>query len=147
VVVTRESARRMDLPAGRDMISDVVVQDVRLLGVNLNTDPTSTAAAAAADPRTATLEVSLRDAQKLAVAAGVGTLSLALRRAGAVELAPTRQVQTADLSSEGPRPATATLARIERHRLPVGPGRSAVTIVQGEHDTSVSVPVDARGGA
>jgi pilus assembly protein CpaB len=148
VVVTREPARRSDLPSGRDMVSDVVVQDVRLLGVNLNTNPASTASAAAADPRTATLEVSLQDAQKLAVAAGVGTLSLALRRAGAVDTASTRQVQTADLTSGDPRPVEKPApARIGPRRPAAEQGHSAVTVVQGEHDTSVSVPVDTRGGA
>ena len=87
----------------RDLVSDVVVQDVRLLGVNLNVDPTSTTAAAQADPRTATLEVTLQDAQKLALAGGVGTLSLALRRMGSADVSPTRQVMVNDLTQEGQR--------------------------------------------
>jgi pilus assembly protein CpaB len=148
VVLTREAARRPDQPAVHEMISDVVVQDVRLLGVNLNADPASTATQAAADPRTATLEVSLQDAQKLAVAAGVGNLSLALRRAGASDLATTRQVQTADLGPGGPSPLSRpSLARIGARRPPIAPGRFAVTVVQGEHDASVSVPIESRGGA
>jgi pilus assembly protein CpaB len=129
------------------MTSDVVVQDVRLLGVNLNIDPASTAAQAAADPRTATLEVSLEDAQKLAVAAGVGTLSLALRRAGASDVDATRQVQAADLTSGGARPIIRpSLARIGRRRVSSEPGQSSVLVVQGEHDASVAVPVETRGG-
>ena len=62
------------------MVSDVVVQNVRLLGVDLNADPTSNKPA---EPKTATVEVSVEDAQKLSVAASLGQLSLALRRNGA----------------------------------------------------------------
>lgn len=48
--------------------AEVVIQNARLLGVDLNADPTSNKPEA---PTTATLEVSVRDAQKLAVAAGL----------------------------------------------------------------------------
>jgi pilus assembly protein CpaB len=69
------------------MRSEVVIQNVRLLGMGLNADPTSNKPESAA---TATLEVSMRDAQKLAIAADLGALSLALRPSGLaeVELAP-----------------------------------------------------------
>jgi pilus assembly protein CpaB len=147
VVLTREPPMRPGQQPGRQMISDIVVQDVRLLGVNLNTDPASTAKTAAADPRTATLEVSLQDAQKLAVAAGVGTLSLALRRAGATDVDSARQVQTADLSTSGP-PAVAAPSRIRhasRH-APTDAPHHSVMVVQGDHDVDVAVPIETHGG-
>lgn len=146
VVLTREPPMRPGQQPGRQMISDVVVQNVRLLGVNLNIDPASTAQAAAADPKTATLEVSLQDAQKLAVAAGVGNLSLALRRAGAAEVDPSRQVQTADLSASAPRSMTRPASVRSARRVPAGPRRYSVIVVQGEHNAEVAVPIETHGG-
>ncbi|MET0294632.1 MAG: Flp pilus assembly protein CpaB, partial [Phenylobacterium sp.] len=82
--------------ASRYLVSEVVLQNVRLMGVDLNADPTSTEVDA---PKTATLEVSVEDAQKLAVAADLGNLSLALRRVGAAELEATTPIETADVST------------------------------------------------
>ncbi len=75
----------------RNFVSEVVIQDVRLLGVDLNADLTSNKPTA---PTTATLEVSVPDAQKLAVAGDLGKLSLALRKTGAAEIAQTYLVRT-----------------------------------------------------
>ena len=74
--------------------SDVVLQDVRVLAVNMNADQQSVDKAA---PHTTTLEVSPDDAAKLALAAKVGELSLALRRTGAAEVAPARVLRVSDL--------------------------------------------------
>ena len=63
----------------RTYISYVVVQNARVLGVDLNADPTSDKPAS---PNTATIEVTVEDSQKLSVAATLGQLSLALRKAG-----------------------------------------------------------------
>ena len=64
----------------------VVIQDVRVLGMDLNANPTSTQPAI---PSTATLEVNMEDAERLALAVqGGGTLSLALRRPGSSEIEP-----------------------------------------------------------
>lgn len=82
--------------------SDVVLQDVRVLGVNMNADQTSVDKVA---PHTATLEVSADDAAKLSLAAKVGELSLALRRTGAAELTPVRVLKVSDL---GPFSAAST---------------------------------------
>src|SRR6185437_6302176 len=62
--------------SARTYVSDVVLQDVRLLGIDLNADLTSNKPA---EPKNATLEVSVEDSQKLAIASTLGTLSLALR--------------------------------------------------------------------
>nr|QQZ49000.1 Flp pilus assembly protein CpaB [Phenylobacterium glaciei] len=55
---------------GKVLTSQLVVQNVRVLGVDLNADPTSTKAE---KPSTTTLEVSVKDAQKLAIAAEMGS--------------------------------------------------------------------------
>lgn len=74
--------------------SDVVLQDVRVLGVNMIADQQAVDKIA---PHTATLEVSVDDAAKLSLAAKVGELSLALRRTGAAELSPVRVLKVSDL--------------------------------------------------
>jgi pilus assembly protein CpaB len=74
--------------------SDIVLQDVRVLGVNMNADQQATDKIA---PHTATLEVSVDDAAKLSLAAKVGELSLALRRTGAAEITPVRVLRVSDL--------------------------------------------------
>ena len=154
VVLTREPARRPGAPVvDHDMVSDVIVQDVKLMGVNLNADPTSGPTQAAADPKTATLEVSLQDAEKLALAGGVGTLSLALRRvgSGADDTGQVRQLVVNDLGSQGGALiAQPTLRRVHapaRRIQPVTDGRASVLIVQGEKNDSVSVPAEKRKGA
>ena len=89
--------------------SEVVIQNARLLGMGLNADPTSTKAETA---NTATLEVSVRDAQKLAIAADLGSLSLALRPNGASEIEPAGSVALGDVAGgAGPSPGSGGRAR------------------------------------
>ncbi|MDZ4374795.1 MAG: Flp pilus assembly protein CpaB [Phenylobacterium sp.] len=105
----------------RNYISHVVVQNARVLGMNLNADPTSDKPAA---PDTATIEVSVEDAQKLSVAATLGELSLALRRNGAAEIAKAPPIRTSDFLG-GPRAVGGRGS---------GPARaySGIQIVEGE---------------
>lgn len=84
--------------AVRSFVSEVVLQNVRVLGVDLNADQ---AANKPSTPSTATLEVSVPDAQKLAVAADLGKLSLALRKTGAAEIAQTAPMRTANFVVAG----------------------------------------------
>lgn len=79
-------------------VSEVVIQDVRVLGVDLNADLNSNKPAT---PNTATLEVSVRDAQKLAVAGDLGKLSLALRKTGSAEIAKTGVLRQANIVGGG----------------------------------------------
>lgn len=78
-----------------DMRSDVILENVQVLAIDQVADDKQ------ADPkvaRTATLAVSLFDAQRLAVAEKIGTLSLALRRiedsAGAAPVASAQRLVT-----------------------------------------------------
>lgn len=131
-------------PSGpdRNFISYVVVQNARVLGVDLNADPTSEKPAT---PSTATLEVSVEESQKLAIAATLGTLSLALRRSGEAEIADAGPLRTGDFlvgggrgpvraaSSGGPRAPAGILIiegeSVKRQRAPRG-GRGAQAPVQ-----------------
>ncbi|MGZ6040525.1 MAG: Flp pilus assembly protein CpaB, partial [Phenylobacterium sp.] len=76
-------------------ISQVVIQNIRVLGVDLNADLASNKPAT---PSTATLEVSVADAQKLAVAGDLGKLSLALRRTGSAEMTATAPMRAASFT-------------------------------------------------
>jgi pilus assembly protein CpaB len=137
--------------------ADVVLQNVRLLGMDLNVDPTTTQSAIS---HTATLEVSVEDAQRLAVAAQVGTLSLALRRAGQADVTPVRPVEIADLKSTAPRAPGPIppdemrnyLGRGQPSADPGAPGKivihgRAVVIVHGDSSTTVDVPAYRGAGA
>lgn len=111
----------------RSYISYVVVQNSRVLGVDLNADPTSNKPAS---PNTATLEVSVEDSQKLSVAATLGTLSLALRRNGEAVIADATPLRTADflVGSGGARASSGGRAVYR------GPSRSwsGILIIEGE---------------
>jgi len=83
-------------------INDVVMQNARVLAIDQLADERSDKPSVA---RAVTLEVDISGAQKLMLAAQVGTLSLALRKAGEVVAQDTRRVTNADLSNAdaGPR--------------------------------------------
>ena len=110
----------------RNYVSYVVLQNVRVLGVDLNADLKSEKPAS---PNTATLELSVEDVQKLSVAATLGPLSLALRRTGAAELDETPPLRSTDFLVGG-KPAPAV------RRVASSGGRpqafSAILIVEGQ---------------
>jgi pilus assembly protein CpaB len=132
----------------RKLVSGVVVQNVRVLGVGLNANPTSTQPAVVT---TATLEVNVQDAAKLALATQAGTISLALRRAGAQEIDAVRPVVNNDLGWAGIEPVRRSglrgspLVRV-RHRAdphsPAAAPEAAVTVVSGAASASTNVPVE-----
>ena len=95
-------ARVMGGDDGQSLESDVVLQNVRVLGINLNADQTTTNKA---NPKNATLEVTVEDAGRLSIASQVGALSLALRRTGAAEVEPVRAVRVSDLRPYGSPPS------------------------------------------
>jgi pilus assembly protein CpaB len=116
----------------RNYVSEIVLQNVRVLAVDLNLD---TAEAKPATPYTATLEVGVPDSQKLAVAADMGKLSLALRRTGSAEVA---QVTPVRLGGGAVRPAAqAAVVRRAAPRAAAPAGPALIQIVEGE----------SRGGA
>ena len=87
--------RNMALNGGPpNLASDIVLQNVRLLGIDLNVDPASVQTKVSS---TATVEVSMEDAQKLSLASSLGTLTLALRRTGAAEAAFVKPLRIADM--------------------------------------------------
>jgi len=110
----------------RNYISYVVIQNARVLGVDLNADLASDKPAS---PNTVTIEVSIEDSQKLSVASTLGTLSLSLRKSGAAEIDQAPPLRTADFLIGGGRASTGAVRAVSR-----GPARtySAILIVEGE---------------
>jgi len=110
----------------RTYVSDVVLQNARVLGIDLNAD---LAANKPAEPKNATLEVTVEDAQKLAIASTLGTLSLALRRTGEAE---PELVRTMAAHAFLPGAAGAPVARasgvVRRRGVSSGPG--LITVVE-----------------
>ncbi|MBS0364118.1 MAG: Flp pilus assembly protein CpaB, partial [Proteobacteria bacterium] len=113
-------------PQRHNYISQVVIQDVRVLGVDLNADPNSNKPAT---PNTATLEVSVPDAQKLAVAGDLGKLSLALRKTGSAEIAKTAVMQTANIVGGASRPVAARPRRMVMAQASAPAAAPLITIV------------------
>jgi len=126
-------------------VSSLVIQNVHVLGMDMVADPASTEKF---PPKTATLEVNVLDAGKLAVAQEAGTLSLALRRTGAAEVTEL-QPTTLNGGWVGVRPPSATPRRAaSASGAPArqSPGRSGGLIVtQGDQRSVVSVPSDRAG--
>lgn len=139
-------------PNAKLMVGYVILQDVRVLGMDLNEDPASTDKAL---PKTATLEVSVKDAAKLSVAGETGILSLALRRIGSADVEPVGPVRTAqigpfgsDVAPDGAvRRALAPRRSARRPTAKPAAAGSTLTIVQGDKSSSVSVPADRTGAA
>jgi len=148
----------------RRLVSDVVLQNVRLLGVDLNADPSS---ATPTPPRSATLEVSMEDAQKLAMAGDLGSLSLALRRIGSDQTEIMRPILASELGMVGATVRQAQQRRAVETALPplqiiAAPRRAAPTdaapsapaprrrtgviVVHGDASAVSEVPSDIRAG-
>lgn len=134
---------------GKRLISTIVLQDIRVLGMDLNADPSTTQAAIA---HTATLEVTAQDAERLALSAQAGSLSLALRRTGGAEIAAVKAVNVADVGGvrAAPPARPRTILAVDHHRAPVrvapADDRHAIIVVHGGARTSVEVPSDRGSG-
>jgi pilus assembly protein CpaB len=110
-------------------VSDLIVQNVRVLGVDQNANAASEKTRIA---KTVTVEVSAIDAQRLALAADLGELSLTLRRAGSEINANTRQVTVADLRAAPP-------SRIRAKHRRTRSGTTRIAVIRPESREVVSV--------
>ena len=99
--------------------SDLLLQNVRVLAIDQIADRGGQARPAKA----VTIEVSTEDAQKVALGASVGQLSLALRQAGSVDTSASRRIGLEDLSK----------ARhdMEAPKAPVSSEGPIVTVTRG----------------
>ena len=139
VLMTRDvtPAAGASAPSSRRIASEIVLQNVRVLGVDQNANPTSTQAVIA---RTATLELAAQDTVRLTLAAQTGSLSLALRRTGELDVAPVKGLVGGDVSGAAPAAKPSG-----KRGKPAEPGEATVTVVQGEVATKQAVAFDRAG--
>jgi len=109
--------------------TDVVLQNPRVLAIDETADERNDKPSVV---KAVTLEVDTAAAQKLALAASVGSLSLMLRKAGEIATETTKRVTLSDLINGG---ATAT----QDTRL------SNVTVRRATKQEDYSVPIEDRG--
>ncbi|MEP3890149.1 MAG: Flp pilus assembly protein CpaB [Hellea sp.] len=133
VIYARNSSPLRDT---QDLTADILLQNVKVLGIDQNLNENSSAADIA---RTVTVEVKNTDAQRLHLALESGTLSLTLRSVGETsEIA----AQTVKASQLGKAPV-----KIARRRTgnpfvapkPEGSNVAQVTIIRGDVRDEVSV--------
>jgi pilus assembly protein CpaB len=99
VLLTRNERQALPTQATvtETAFTSVLLQDVRVLAIDQLADRGSQARPAKA----VTIEVTTQDAQKVALAASVGQLSLALRQAGSSSTGSFRRVELGDLNNKG----------------------------------------------
>jgi pilus assembly protein CpaB len=117
-------------------MNDVVIQNARVLAIDQLADDAADRPTVA---RAVTVEVDTIGAQKIALAASLGSLSLMLRRAGEQHMDATRRVSESDLTQTEVVKATPTANRFIK-----------VTVTRGANRQDYNVASeggDWRGGA
>lgn len=112
--------------------TEVVLQNARVLAVDQSADDRASKAAVA---KAVTLEVDTIGAQKIWLAASVGSLSLLLRKAGEVSAEPTRRVTLDDLSKP------------ERILPQKSQSTTSIAVQRGGHRQNYEVPVEGAGNS
>jgi pilus assembly protein CpaB len=112
--------------------TEVVLQNARVLAVDQSADDRTSKAAVA---KAVTLEVDTVGAQRIWLAASVGSLSLLLRKAGETDSEPTRRVTLDDLS----KPERATPQKNN--------SVTSVSVQRGGQRQSYEVPVEGTGNS
>lgn len=107
--------------------TEIVLQNARVLAVDQSADERSNKPSVA---KAVTIEVDTVGAQKIGLAASVGTLSLMLRKAGETAAASTRRITLDDL-------AKPDVIDAERDT-----SKTSVTVVRGSNKTEYSVPAE-----
>jgi pilus assembly protein CpaB len=124
-----------------EAFSDVIAQNVRVLAVDQTADERSDKPAVV---KAVTLEVTTAQAQKVTLATAVGTLSLAMRSAGAAEAEGVQRVSLDDLGRPLPREADKPAAGAVTTSLAPERASAAVGVTRALKRQEYSVPVDAR---
>ncbi len=107
------------------IVSDIIMQNITILGIDQLSDQKHDQPMVG---RTATVEVTPEQAQKLVLAQVAGTLSLALRNVANTEQLPTAQVTARDLGV-GQAPRVAPVVRHNSVKVIYGDGSSSVMTV------------------
>ena len=111
--------------------TDVVLQNTRVLAIDQLADERTDKPTVV---KAVTLEVDPTGAQKISLAASIGTLSLMLRKAGESESSYTRRVSISDLS--------ATSTPVAAERKSVNGSVATVNVIRGQSRQEYSVPME-----
>lgn len=138
VIFTRENPQNTQRQTDQsDLIADVLLQNVKVLGIDQNLNENSSAADVA---RSVTVEVKTADAQRLHLALESGTLSLMLRSAGETAVEPSLTVKASQL---GKAPVRKVKPQPRKPKIVIpkaeGSNVAQVTIIRGETRDEVSV--------
>jgi pilus assembly protein CpaB len=125
-----------------DAYADVLLQNVKVLAIDQSADDRSDKPSIV---KAVTLEVNTGQAQKLTLAGTVGTLSLALRAAGAAEVEPTRRVAIDDLARPAAAPAALPNAAFVSMKAPDTQRTIAVGVTRALKRQEYSVPAQPAG--
>ncbi len=139
VVLTRPGDKKVS-------VNDVVLQNVRVLGVDQMADNTADKPAVV---KAVTLEVDETGGQKLALSSMVGTLSLLLRKAGETTDDATRQISPLDLVNKaGPNGksefATIVVTRVSKNTISLDQYSVPVEHDNTDKENAHSVALPAR---
>jgi pilus assembly protein CpaB len=125
-----------------DTVSDVLLRDVRVLAIDQTADDSQQGAVVA---KAATLEVSSEDAQKIALASTIGSLSLSLRTLGGDETSatadgPARTIRYTDLGPN--RPAARPVQKTSKPAAAPAPSPT-MRVMRGATSSVVPVQKDS----
>ena len=119
--------------------TDIVLQNIKVLAIDQTADERNDKPSVA---KAVTLEVDTGSAQKLALAASIGTMSLMLRKAGEAAVDPTRRITLSDLIGgvEATPQQDRTYATIKVHR----PAKQEDYSVPAEKSDGVAATIGRR---
>jgi pilus assembly protein CpaB len=112
--------------------SDIILQSARVLAIDQMADERADKPTVV---KAVTLEVDTTGAQKISLAASIGTLSLMLRKAGEANAEFTRRVSASDLSAP-----SAPVAK----DIPVNTNVTTVSVTRAANRQDYSVPVEGK---
>ena len=154
VLLTRNESAGSRSQNSANMITDILLQRQKVLGIDQKANDDEDKPKVA---RAVTLEVTQRDAQKLALASQVGSLSLALRNETNIDPQASRTVRIKDLKDTSmvvvrPKPAAVTgPTKAPRRRAvtvaprPKVPDWTKITVVRGVKSSTEKVLRDKSG--
>lgn len=125
IILVRAEEGRTGADAFR---SDLLLQNVRVLGVDQDPDGTDNTAVVA---RAVTLEVTAEQTQILSLAAQSGSLRLALRNQASTETEAARTITLRDLRGTGPVQETGNRPRAPRPRAATAAQGPSVVVTRG----------------
>lgn len=104
IMITRTIQGQLGGPVSTAVQTDLIVQNARVLAVDQDTGAVKPEADKGKVPATVTVEVAVEQAQKLALAQTVGTISLMLRDSSDLASAASRTIRLSDLHAGGALP-------------------------------------------